>query len=433
MFLRASLWIVLIFLLSGSSKAFSIVCQGVVQNGDEHKHDLSGKNRVFRIGSRDFVPLWNGSYWEILERDGMCADGNPLVRAPYQHLSDIQLSDKSGSAWDIFYDVMTNHLHAIACHNNRLYRRYVRIAWNPSQERFENKYELPLAWLPRSANPCKIMANHDGHLLVLYDGGDNTIQLRRSADNGVTWGPQAALQSGIASGSLKATLDLIRYTFDGDEEIQFIYGLANGDIYRKRIDTPAHKADYDDALHWISELVYASGQEPRSHAVLLHAENISAEVAIVYQTQAHYIQMLFWNGSSWEAARQLSANKRRRHAATWDTQNHQIHAFVEGNIASGHSDILRSVFTIATLSLEPSSTSLLQILKRSALKSILSPSELLIILYLCECTFGMAQRCSPPLCCPLHRCGHDPRPFAYQFIRNLGTNPCNSASLAAII
>ncbi|PON16514.1 hypothetical protein C2W62_18105 [Candidatus Entotheonella serta] len=277
------------------------------------------------------------------------------------------------------------------------------------------------------------MANHDGHLLVLYDGGDNTIQLRRSADNGVTWGPQAALQSGIASGSLKATLDLIRYTFDGDEEIQFIYGLANGDIYRKRIDTPAHKADYDDALHWISELVYACGKEPRSHAVLLHAENISAEVAIVYQTQAHYIQMLFWSGSSWEAARQLSANKRRRHAATWDTQNHQIHAFVEGNIASGHSDILRSVFTIATLSLEPSSTSLLQILKRSALKSILSPSELLIILYLCECTFGMAQRCSPPLCCPLHRCGHDPRPFAYQFIRNLGTNPCNSASLAAII
>lgn len=137
------------------------------------------------------------------------------------------------------------------------------------------------------------------------------------------------------------------------EEIQFIYGLANGDIYRKRIDTPTDKSDYDDARHWTSELVYVSRQEPRSHAVLLHAENLAAEVAIVYQTQAHYIQMLFWNGVFWEVARQLSTHKRRRHSATWDTENNQIHTFVEGNIASGNSDILRSVFTIETRSWGP--------------------------------------------------------------------------------
>ncbi len=194
------------------------------------------------------------------------------------------------------------------------------------------------------------MADHDGHLLVLYDGGDNTIKLRRSADKGVTWEPEVTLQSGILSGTLKATLDMVRYTFAGDEEMQFIYGLANGDIYRKRIDTPTHKADYDTADYWTSELAYSSGEEPRSHAVLLHAENFSDDVAIVYQTKSHFIQMLFWNGVAWEAAKQLGVNKRRRHSATWDTLNNHIHAFVEGNISSGDSDILRAVFTIATRS-----------------------------------------------------------------------------------
>ncbi|WP_179137768.1 hypothetical protein [Candidatus Entotheonella palauensis] len=345
--------IAFLLLFASMSKAYGIPCQGVVQRGSEHKHDLSGKNRVFRIGSRDFVPLWNGSHWEILERNGTCEDGNPLVQAPFQTLTDIQLFDKSASAWDIFFDVLTQQLHAIACHNNPVHRRYVRIEWNVSQQRFENKFETPLAWLPKCNNPLKIMADHDGHLLVLYDGDDNAIKLRRSADNGVTWEPEVTLQSGILSGTLKATLDMVRYTFADDREMQFIYGLANGDIYRKRIDTPEDKADYDIVENWTSELVYSSGEEPRSHAVILHAENFSDEVAIVYQTQTHYIQMLFWNGSEWEAARQLSTNKRRRHSATWDVRNNQIHAFIEGNISLGNSDILRGVFTIATRSWEP--------------------------------------------------------------------------------
>ncbi len=345
--------IALLLLFVAVIRAHGIPCQGVVQLGDEHKHDLSGKNRVFRIGSRDFVPLWNGVHWEILERNGTCADGNPLVRAPFQQLSDIQLSDKSGSAWDLFFDATTHELHAIACHTNPIHRKYVRVEWNTSQQLFQNKFETPLPWLPKSTNPCKIIADHDGHLLVLYDDDDNAIALRRSADNGVTWEDAVTLQSGILSGDLKATLDIIRYTFAGDEEIQFIYGLANGDIYRKRIDTPTHKPNYDRARNWTTELAYASGEEPRSHAVLLHAENFLDDVAIVYQTQTHFIQMIYWNGSVWEAAKQLSPNTRRRHSATWDTQNNQIHAFVEGNIASGNSDILRSVFTIATRSWGP--------------------------------------------------------------------------------
>lgn len=57
-----------------------------------------------------------------------------------------------------------------------------------------------------------------------------------------------------------------------------------------------------------------------------------------------------WSYPAWEAAQQLSLNKRRRHSATWDVQNNQIHAFVEGNIALGNSDIVRGVFTIATRS-----------------------------------------------------------------------------------
>ena len=116
-------WIPVLLLLVSVGKSYGLPCQGVVQDGGEHKHDLSGKNRVFRIGSRDFVPLWNDVHWEILERKGTCADGNPLVQAPFEHLSDIQLSDTAGTAWDIFFDVMTNDLHAITCHSNPLRRR----------------------------------------------------------------------------------------------------------------------------------------------------------------------------------------------------------------------------------------------------------------------------------------------------------------------
>ena len=349
-----------LFLLAGVGQAYGATCTGVAQDNVEHKHDISGKNRTFRIGSRDFVTLWDGSLWQIWERNGSCDDDNDLVLAPTPVVNGvpevISLSSIQSPGFDIYFDPTTNTLHGIACANPESERKYLRVDWNSTLNRFENKSETPLPWLPQRHNPCKIMSDHDDNLIVLFDDDANNIRINRSSDDGATWEATSdILQSGILSRDLKATLDIVRYTFNGDQEMQFIYGLADGDIYRKRIDTPSpgSKADYDIESNWTSELVYQSGEEPRSHAVILHAENHSDEVAIVYQTQTHFIQMLFWNGATWEGAVQMSSNKRRRHSASWDTLNDQIHAFVESNIAGGKSDIIHSAFDVATRSWGP--------------------------------------------------------------------------------